>query len=217
MRPPNSETSAVPSLYIVPCHSCGRELQTHAAEWCHCVTKSVSLVCGHCNTCLCKTSVRVQREFWQRAPEWLTVSRDAEQRRRAAIQRDASTEQVDVLIVDDDEEIRMLAAYAVEQMGYTVAAVAGGKEALVLLEHLTASVVITDALMPGMDGRQLCRLVKAGHPDVKVIVMTSLYTAPRYKHEAYKTFHADGYLAKPIDFKELSQVLSKLSPREVSS
>lgn len=217
MQTPNSETGAVPQLYIAPCATCGQELQAHAAEWCHCVAKRVTPVCTHCGSCLCKSPDREQRQFWQNAPAWLKASRDGEQRRRAAIQRDASVERVDVLIVDDDEEIRMLAAYSVEQMGYTVTSAVGGKEALALLESVKVRVVITDALMPGMDGRQLCQMVKAGHPDVKVVIMTSLYTAPRYKHEAFKTFRADEYLSKPIDFSELSQIMARISPIEVNS
>lgn len=42
--------------------------------------------------------------------------------------------------------------------------------------------------------------------------MTSLYTATRYKHEAYKVFHADEYLAKPVDFDQLRGALVKLIP-----
>ncbi|HEY8712245.1 MAG TPA: response regulator [Thermoanaerobaculia bacterium] len=207
-----TEVRAVPSLYIVPCPTCSKEMEAHAAEWCHCVAKNVSLSCPHCGNCLCKKSDAVRREFWRNAPKWLTDSRAAELRRRVGMKPATAVERVDVLVVDDDEEIRMLAAYSIQQLGYSVAVAGSGLEALDFLTHCAPRVMITDALMPKMDGRQLCKLVKAGHPDVKVVIMTSLYTAPRYKHEAYKTFHADGYLAKTVDFNQLREVIVNLAP-----
>jgi DNA-binding NtrC family response regulator len=71
---------------------------------------------------------------------------------------------VDVLIVDGDEEIRMLAAYSVQQMGYRVVEVSNAGEALEALGRCTPRVMITDA--------QFCQSVKAAHPDVKLIMMT---------------------------------------------
>jgi CheY-like chemotaxis protein len=187
-------------------------MESHAAEWCQCITRKVSLTCPRCGVCLCKAPESVQRQFWRSAPAWLTEGRIAEQRRRVGSRHGTAQEQTDVLIVDDDEEIRMLAAFSVEQMGYRVAVASGPDEALASIERSAPRLMITDALMPRLDGRQLCKLVKADHPEVKVIIMTSLYTSPRYKHEAYKTFDADGYLAKPVDFGQLREALVKLMP-----
>lgn len=72
-------------------------------------------------------------------------------------------------------------------------------------------IVLTDALMPKIDGRQLCRLIKAVNRSIKVVIMSGLYKSTRYRIEAMKAFHADEYLAKPIDFARLQQVLGKLA------
>lgn len=209
----STESQGVPSLYVVPCPSCAKEMAAHEAEWCRCVAKKVSLTCPHCGVCICKAPERVQRDFWRNAPAWVNDSRAAEQRRRVGAKTAGVAEEaVDILIVDDDEEIRMLAAYSVEQMGYRVAVAGSGKEALAAVERRRPRVMLTDALMPGLDGRVLCQTVKSAHPLMKVIIMTSLYTAPHYKYEAYKTFGADGYLPKPIDFKQLQEALVKLVP-----
>ena len=205
-------TTAVPSLFEVPCVSCAEMIAAHDAVWCHCVGKSLSLSCPRCGACLCNAGDAVQRKFWSAAPAWLVASRKMEQKRRAAIDR-TGVRKTDVLIVDDDEEIRLLAAYAVEQMGYSVTVASSASAALDLIDQCLPGVVITDALMPKMDGRQLCQLIKASRPDVKVVVMTSLYTAPRYKYEAFKTFRADEYLAKPVDFASLRLLMDKLMPR----
>ena len=205
-----TETRAVPSLFIVPCPNCGKDLEAHSAEWCRCVGKEVSPSCPQCGVCLCKAPEATRRAFWRKAPAWLQESRTAEIRRRGGEASSAPAEVVDVLIVDDDEEIRLIAAYSVQQMGYRVAMASTGQEALAAIEQNPPRVMITDALMPRMDGRDLCQAVKTAHPEIKVVIMTSLYTAPRYKYEAYKTFHADEYLAKPIDFSQLRDVLQRL-------
>jgi YesN/AraC family two-component response regulator len=87
---------------------------------------------------------------------------------------------------------------------------------LALVDQHPPRLVITDALMPKMDGRELCRQIKDLDLGVKVIIMTSLYTAPHYKYEAYKQFHADGYLPKPIDFEELHKMMERLCPLSVN-
>ena len=65
--------------------------------------------------------------------------------------------------------------------------------------------------MPKMDGREMCRLIKADAETagIKVVVMTSLYTSVKYQTEAYKSFKVDDYLAKPLDFSQLRTMLEK--------
>ena len=73
-------------------------------------------------------------------------------------------------------------------------------------------VVLTDALMPRMDGREMCRRLKddprTGH--AKIIVMTSLYKGQRYKSEALTEFGADAYLQKPLEAETLAKTLREL-------
>ena len=116
-----------------------------------------------------------------------------------------------VLIVDDDEEIRLIAEYTVQQMGYRTLTAGDAMEALAIVEKSRPNIVLTDALMPKLDGRQLCKLIKANNPSIKVVVMTSLYTTSRYRVEAISAYQADEFLAKPINFAKLRQVLGGLS------
>lgn len=211
-----SETLVVPSTSRARCTFCSAELETNVAEWCRCVGKQISPICPSCRNCLCTTPVSSDPTLWRATPDWLLKSRAAEMRRRTAEPVTVAVEYADVLIVDDDEEIRLLAAYCVQQMGYRVAVAASGREVLDAVAAQAPRVIITDALMPKMDGRELCREVKTLHPEVKVIVMTSLYTSPRYKYEAYRKFMADEYLAKPIDFERLRDVLEKFAPLNAS-
>jgi OmpR family response regulator RpaB len=145
------------------------------------------------------------------------VERQTEEKFRRALSVTAASSptELTVLIVDDDEEIRLIAEYTIQQMGYRTLTAANAEEALQIVEHDRPDMVLTDALMPKIDGRQLCRLIKAIDPSIKVVVMTSLYTTSRYRVEAINTFHADEYLAKPINFVKLEQVLRQLASEAV--
>lgn len=116
------------------------------------------------------------------------------------------------LIVDDDEEMRHIVEHYVDRMGYETCTAVSAEAALEMIEAAQPHLLITDALMPRTDGRELCKQIKLRYPRVKVVVMTSLYKAARYKSEAYRVFHADGYITKPIDFAELRNVLQRLVP-----
>lgn len=120
-----------------------------------------------------------------------------------------------VLIVDDDEEIRSIVGDVLSASGFKTMTAARADEAMRMIEAMSPDVVITDALMPGGDGRELCRNVKstAGLARTKFIVMTSLYKSAHYKYEAYKQFKADEYVLKPVDFSQLLSALNRLLGR----
>ena len=202
--------------FMFPCPACNHVIDSTSADWCRCMVKRPSVVCDRCQTCLCKAEPHFVREFWQRAPAAVLACNAAERNLRASLST-VSGNTIDVMVVDDDEEIRTVAAFMVREMGYSVLTASGAAQALEMMETVTPTLVLTDALMPKIDGRQLCRFIKAGFPDVRVVIMTSLYTSPRYKYEALKTFRADDYVPKPIDFERLSEVVGRLVPRRVQA
>jgi CheY-like chemotaxis protein len=115
-----------------------------------------------------------------------------------------------VLVVDDDEVTRSMISWAVESFGYSVMTAADGVEALHIVRRDPVDVVITDALMPKMDGRELSlRIKECGFP-TKVILMTSLYTKLQHRAEAFKTFRIDEFLVKPVKFPELEEALRRV-------
>ncbi len=79
-----------------------------------------------------------------------------------------------VVIVDDSAMDRRLAGAIVQKIsGWQTLFAADGKEALEILQHKVADVVLTDMLMPEMDGLELVRAIRAKHPLVPVILMTA--------------------------------------------
>jgi CheY-like chemotaxis protein len=196
----------------LPCPACKAKIEISSAQWCQCLSKNLSVICPSCHSCFCKLSTTDRGAEWNVALRAM-LERQTEEKFRRALQGSTanSAKSQTVLIVDDDEEIRLIAEYTVQQMGYRTITASHGEEALALVESSRPDIVITDALMPKIDGRQLCRLIKLIDPSIKVVVMSGLYTKSSYRVEAMHQFHADEYLAKPINFERLRNVLEHLS------
>ncbi|MDB5644403.1 response regulator transcription factor [Methylobacterium sp.] len=103
-----------------------------------------------------------------------------------------------VLVVDDSPETLSFLTEAIERSGATVLVAVAGDLALALVDEITPDVILLDAVMPGMDGFETCRRLKAkGHlADVPVIFMTGLSET----EHIVKGLEAGGvdYVTKPI-------------------
>jgi DNA-binding response OmpR family regulator len=108
-----------------------------------------------------------------------------------------------VLVADDDTVNRTFVELALKKAGYDVVAVADGEQAIAAMwEHFP--IVITDWMMPGVDGLELCRRIRARRIDkyTYVIVLTALEGKGRYL-EAMEA-GADDVLTKPFDAELLA-------------
>ena len=121
-----------------------------------------------------------------------------------------------LLLVDDDDFVRVSLEYLLKDHGYRVFSAAGGVEALELLEREPVDLMLTDLRMPEIDGLQLLRQVKARSPNLIVILLTghsSLDSAIQAMRHG-----ASDYLLKPCREEELVQrVEAALTRREMSS
>lgn len=201
--------------YEVSCYNCKGRFDALDASWCSCLTKERSLICPSCLNCFCKAPHSYKQDFWSKAPQSLWDRKIEEHKRSVALPANASVEEVKrplVLIVDDEREIQHVAIRVIESLGYGWVLARDGDEGLTLAHRYKPEVVLTDAMMPKMDGRELTKRIKTDSSlaGTKVAVMTSLYTAAQYKYEALKEFKADEYLAKPLDINQLRTVIDKL-------
>ncbi len=109
-----------------------------------------------------------------------------------------------ILVVDDEVLVRETLADLLEAEGYTVIATATGDR----IEEVLAPVdlVLLDAMLPGQDGWDVCRAIKAADPMLPVLMVTAR-TSPR---DVIRTFAAgaDDYIAKPFNAAELSARIS---------
>ncbi|MGQ9502405.1 MAG: diguanylate cyclase [Anaerolineae bacterium] len=112
-------------------------------------------------------------------------------------------EKARVLVVDDDPDMVRLLKYALCKDGYQVAAATNGQDALRQALELRPQVVITDLMMPGMDGTALCRELKNNsnlHP-VYVVILTA--KDERDSYVVNLESGADDYIVKPAALHEL--------------
>lgn len=112
-----------------------------------------------------------------------------------------------ILVVDDDDLVRETTAATVESLGYAVTVARSGEAAIAELETDPSVVaVLTDIIMPGVDGRELARWIQANRPDVSV-VLCSGYNSKRPTTGAGE---ATTFLAKPYSRRQLARVLASL-------
>lgn len=112
-----------------------------------------------------------------------------------------------VLVADDEEDIRDLLALLLMDLGFQVIKAGDGSSALSLFQEVRPSIVLTDIKMPGMDGIQLLKRVKAEDKDVEVI-MISGHGDLSLAIESLK-YEAADFITKPIDDTLLAHALQK--------
>lgn len=197
--------------FVVPCRNCLRRYDAMSAQWCDCIGDGPTLRCPHCGQCFCRAANEYKMEFWNTAPQDLRVRR----KERAAGGAETFAEFVRplVLVVDDSKVIRATTMRTLRALGYGAIEAADADKALALTLLYQPDVVLTDALMPKTDGRELCRTIKSSSmvQNTKVVLMTGLYKAAHYKYEAFSTFGVDAYLLKPIEPEELGKLLERLA------
>ena len=105
-----------------------------------------------------------------------------------------------ILIVDDDASIRNSMHEFVEMVGYKAYSVASAEDALEVLKNQPIQVVITDIMLPGINGLELTDLIKIDY-DSDVIVMTGF--SGDYSYEEAISKGASDFVFKPVRFEEL--------------
>jgi two-component system OmpR family response regulator len=106
-----------------------------------------------------------------------------------------------VLVVDDEEYIRDLVSSSLRLAGFTTRAVPDGSQALAVLDRDPPDLVILDVRLPGMDGFEVCRRLRAADNDVPVIFLTARDT-PEDRLSGF-TKGGDDYVTKPFSLEEL--------------
>jgi len=117
---------------------------------------------------------------------------------------------VDVLIVDDDSDIRAILAFTLEDAGYEVREAADGAQAVVAMQTKAPDCLVLDVMMPGVDGfgvlRSKRRLALA--PQARVLMLTAK-TAEKDFARGWE-LGADEYLTKPFDPEDLLDTVRML-------
>jgi len=117
-----------------------------------------------------------------------------------------------ILIVDDNQVWRESLSEMLEESGYTTSMAATGEEAVRLLESGEPyDLIVSDLLLPGMDGFELCRYVRESSslPKVPFIFCSGFFPAEEQKSLA-KLLEVEEFFDKPVDFDQMFAVIEKI-------
>ena len=117
---------------------------------------------------------------------------------------------MNVIIVDDEGIVRDILATILAENGFDVYTADSAREGLRVLDETPADFIITDFLMPQMDGVALLEAARRIKPDVKVILMSGHVDADGAMAESARDAYA--VLHKPFDFRALMDLLSGAPP-----
>jgi len=110
-----------------------------------------------------------------------------------------------ILAVDDETFIQELLADFLSFQGYDVSTAGSGVEALEKIAEMKPHLVIMDIKMPGLNGLDVLRQIKATHTDIGVIMLSAFGDSAT--RQAARSLGADFYLQKPVDLKQLQEML----------
>jgi CheY-like chemotaxis protein len=111
-----------------------------------------------------------------------------------------------ILVVDDEEAIRLLYREELREAGYQVDVAADGGEALRMVQQSRPDLMTIDIKMPGMDGLELLRRVREIYRDLPIIICTAYGDFKR----DFGTWASDAYLTKSADLAELKGKIREL-------
>jgi CheY-like chemotaxis protein len=111
-----------------------------------------------------------------------------------------------ILVVDDEEAIRLLYKEELSEAGYAVELAADGAEALRLVQQSRPDLMTIDIRMPGMDGIELLARVREIYRDLPIIICTAYGD---FRND-FGTWASDAFLTKSADLSELKEKIREL-------
>src|SRR5258705_2076574 len=120
---------------------------------------------------------------------------------------DSTTPRALILVVERNPAVQRLERFFLEQAGYTVEFASDGVSALAQAQELLPKIVVTEILVPRLDGLSLCRALKSDRRtrSIVVLVFSHLHAEDRALEAG-----ADAFIVKPIDEENLIDIVSKL-------
>ncbi len=111
-----------------------------------------------------------------------------------------------ILVVDDEDNIRLLYQEELRDAGYEVALAGDADEALEKIEESPPDLITLDVKLPGMSGLDFLKKLKEMHKDIPVIMCSAYGT---YKQE-FKLWASEAYVVKSADLQELKMTIKEI-------
>jgi CheY-like chemotaxis protein len=116
-----------------------------------------------------------------------------------------------IMVVDDEPQMRRLMRRVLEAGGHEVLKASGGEEALDLLGRRPVDLVITDIVMPEMDGLELIRAIRGGAPAQKILAVSGGGQSGRMLYlDLAEKLGADGVVRKPFKARDFLRAAAEL-------
>ncbi|MCP3898161.1 MAG: response regulator [Desulfobacteraceae bacterium] len=117
-----------------------------------------------------------------------------------------------VLIIDDEEKILKMLSLALEREGHKVTTASDGKVGIKLYRETLADVVITDIVMPEMEGLEVIRILRQEFKDIKIIALSGGgFVEPKEYLNLAKNFGAQYTFTKPAELTEIISAIETLT------
>jgi DNA-binding response OmpR family regulator len=117
-----------------------------------------------------------------------------------------------ILVVDDEDEIRLLFSRVLSDKGYDVITAARGLDAIKKVQSENPQMIILDAMLPEVHGFDICKRIKGsskyGH--IPVIMISAIYRGWRYAQDLKDSYGVDEFIEKPFKISELIQKVEAL-------
>lgn len=119
-----------------------------------------------------------------------------------------------VLVIDDDASVCHMLTVLLEDQKYYVFSASNGHAAVEILKELDVDLVVTDIIMPGMEGIELIRNIKKTSPKIKIIAMSGYRASGQLDYLRYaREFGVDHTFQKPFDVLQFLQTVKELIPQ----
>jgi len=117
-----------------------------------------------------------------------------------------------VLVVDDEPNILFALEETVRDLGFDCIAACDGEDALIIARGARPDLIITDVIMPRLNGFDLCKKIKADEATRNIPVIMVTVRAGERDSQQGSSAGAEAYLTKPFRITELKEVIEKLLP-----
>lgn len=132
------------------------------------------------------------------------------------IQAPSTHRSIKILLVEDEDPVRLFASRALREQGHEVIEARDGTQAIKLLQrHTDIQVVVTDVMMPGIDGPSLAAAVKNIHPAIKILFVSG-YPEDEVRSQLPEAIQGVYFLQKPFALADLVSEIQKLFNSDAS-
>lgn len=120
-----------------------------------------------------------------------------------------------ILVVDDEDEIRLLITRVLKEKGYDIISASRGLEAIRMVQTENPDMLVLDAMLPEVHGFDICKKIKSSsrYQHIPVIMISAIYRGWRYAKDLRESYGVDDFLEKPFKIGDLVTRVEQLLRR----